>query len=55
MGVNPRPFLEWENDWAMDREVPLGDETLPGEARLHSNSRPLPVVGWPPKDPWPWE
>ena len=50
------PFSEWENGGAMGRAVPLGDETLSGEARIHPNGcAPLPVVGCPPKDPRPWE
>ena len=51
-----RPFLDWENGRAMGRAVPLGDETLSEEAKLHPNScAPLPVVECPPKDLRPWE
>ena len=50
------PFFEWENGRAMCRVVPLGDETLPGEAKIHPDMcAHLPVVGSPHDDPRPWD
>ena len=51
-----RPFFDWENGRAMYTAVPLGDETLQGEAEIHPSScAPLHTVGCPRKDPQPWE
>ena len=54
--VSPGGHQVWEIGRVMYIAVPVGDETPPGEARVHPNSHPpLLVVGWPPKDPRPWE
>ena len=51
-----RPFFDWENGRVMCKAVPLGDETLPGEAKIHPDRcAPLPVVECPHNDPRPWE
>ena len=51
-----RPFVDWENGRAMGGSVPLGYETLQGEAEIHPSScAPLHAVGCPRKEPQPWE